>query len=348
MTPHNLLDRRTLSVAPATRVGRAAPWEAASDRKPSDRKPSDRKPSDRKPRRGLGVSWGIRFLVLAIAISVCPGRSAYGQVSDRLPKDVQGLTVQQRVGEQIPLGLTFTDHLGHELPLRSLISGNKPILLTLNYSDCPMLCNVQLNRLVETLQNESLGLQLGTDFEMISISIDPKETYQRVALTREKYLNVMKPGSHQGGWHFLVGSKTAIDKVAEATGFSYRFDPSNGQYYHPAMLVFVTPDGIVSSYHLTFDFEPKPMRLAIVDAGNGKVGSLVDQVVLWCLMYDSSKGAYVASARNIMKLGGLLTVLLVLLTVGPYWFGRRWLPLRRKSEAIGTGEPLPPEALGHG
>jgi protein SCO1/2 len=192
----------------------------------------------------------------------------------------------------------------------------------LNYSDCPVLCNVQLNALVETLN--SLSLRIGRDFQILTVSIDPKESSERIRQTKAKYVEILdqQPGAATG-WHFCTARESAIKRLADAVGFRYTYDAKTGEYYHPAMLAFVSPDGVISRYSLDVAFPPDQTKLALIDAGNGKIGTAVDQFIMWCFSYDPDRGSYVLVAWRLMRLGAAMTVILLLATLIPYWIGRK-------------------------
>jgi protein SCO1/2 len=244
------------------------------------------------------------------------------QLAEGLPKEVQDVGVDQHPGDSIPLDIRVVDSLGHEGSLASFFDGRRPVLLTLNYSDCPMLCSLQLNQLVGSLSN--LDLQIGKDFQIVTLSIDPKETVEKVQATKDKYLQLLENQPQAAeGWHFLTSAEADIKRLTSAVGFRYRYDAASKQYYHPAMLAFISPNGVISRYSLDVAFPPDQVRLAIVETSEGRVGSVVDQFMLLCFQYDAERNRYVASAWKLMRLGALTTVGLLLATLTPYWFGRR-------------------------
>jgi len=203
------------------------------------------------------------------------------------------------------------------------IDGNKPTIITLNYSDCPMLCNVQLNQLAKSLGE--LDLQIGEDFQILTVSIDPKETSEKARETKQKYVQqVLKqhPKADEG-WGFCTAEQPVITEIASTLGFEYTFDEKSGEYYHPAMLAFLSPEGVISRYSLAVAFEPSDLRKALVEAGEGTVGTPVDQFVLWCFSYDPTSNSYVPEAWKIMRLAGAATVCLMLACLAPYWIGRK-------------------------
>jgi protein SCO1/2 len=246
-------------------------------------------------------------------------------LNDGLPREAEGITVDQKLGGQIPTNLPLTDSEGRPIKTGYVFNGKLPTIVTLNYSDCPMLCSVQLNALTKSL-NE-LDLQLGKDFQVLTVSIDPNETTQRAAETKAKYLDELsnQPAAADG-WTFATAKQPIINRFADAVGFRYRYDASIKQYNHPAMLAFVSPTGVITRYSLSIDFPPEQLKLALVEAGEGNVGSAVDQFILWCYSYDPSSNSYTPHAWRIMRLCGFGFIGLMLATLVPYWVGRKGTP----------------------
>lgn len=280
-------------------------------------------------------------MLTLVALSIGLGGDVSGQglqtgagvsLNNGVPKEVESVTVEQRLGKSIPKGIRLTDSKGQTLATDQLFDGTKPVLVTLNYSDCPMLCNVQLNGLVQGLQE--LELKIGKDFRLLSVSIDPKETTKKVRSTKQKYLDLVpnQPGAAEDWW-FCTAEQPAITAMAEALGFQYTYDEQSGEYYHPAMLAYVSPDGVIARYSLDVAFPEDQLRLSILDAGQGKVGSPVDQFVLWCFSYDPTRNSYVLEAWRLMRLGGLLTIGLLTAALLPYWVGKRRGPAEKTDTA---------------
>ncbi len=270
-------------------------------------------------------------------------------MTDQVPREVRNVTVEQNLGGKIPLNLPLTDSMGRRVKTGYYIDGKKPTIITLNYSNCPMLCNVQLNQLTQSLGK--LDLQIGEDFQLLSVSIDPKETAQTVRKTKDKYVQQLtkeQPGA-EAGWEFCTAQQPIITRLADVLGFRYNYDRKSGEYYHPAMLAFVSPQGVITRYSLAVAFEPEDLRKAIIEAGDGTVGTPVDQLVLWCFSYDPTSNSYVPQAWRIMRLAAAGTVGLMLACLAPYWIGRKRSP-RSASESDGdsshfsTPEPEPQQS----
>ena len=244
-------------------------------------------------------------------------------LNNGVPREVKNVTVEQKLGDVVPLNLPLTDSLGRKVKTGYFIDGSKPTIISLNYSDCPMLCNVQLNQLCKSLKQ--LDLQIGKDFQILTISIDPKESTEKIRETKAKYVGQLvatHPGV-DGGWTFCTAQQPIITKVADVLGFRYTYNKKAGEYYHPAMLAFVSPNGVITRYSLALSFEPKDLRKALIESGDGTVGSPVDQLIMWCFSFDPDSNSYTAQAWKIMRLAGAGTVCLMLACLAPYWVGRK-------------------------
>jgi protein SCO1/2 len=272
------------------------------------------------------------WLVVAAGLG---GQPSLAQLNDRVPKQVEDVTVEQKLGESVPLDIPLIDSQGQATQSGYYFDGKVPVLLTLNYSNCPVLCNVQLNALVETLNQ--LDLRLGKDFRILTVSIDPKETTEKVRQTKQRYVAMLdrQPGA-EAGWTFCTARETAIRRLADAVGFRYTFDAKSGEYYHPAMLAFISPGGVISRYSLDVSFPAEQTKLALLDAGDGTIGSPVDQFIMWCFSYDPEQGSYVLAAWRLMRLAAATTVVVLLATLIPYWLGRK-----RSAAAALLAEPCP-------
>jgi protein SCO1/2 len=252
-------------------------------------------------------------------------------LNDGIPREVKDVTVEQKLGGKIQLNLPLTDSRGRRVKTGYFIDGKKPTIITLNYSNCPMLCSVQLDQLSKSLAE--LDLQIGRDFQMLTVSIDPKETPEVAAKTKAKYVDMLRrtQPTVEDGWAFCTAQQPMITRLADNLGFRYTYDSKSGEYYHPAMLAFVSPTGVITRYSLSVDFPPADLRKALVEAGEGSVGSPVDQVLLWCFSYDPESNSYVPQAWKMMRLAGAGTVGLMLACLAPYWIGRKASPARKKT-----------------
>jgi len=267
------------------------------------------------------------------------------------PKRLNGVDVIERLDRSLPLGLEFTDTSGRRVTLADYVKGERPVIFTLNYSDCPMLCSLQLSGLAAALGK--LDRQLGVDFEVVTVSLNPGETTQRARETEARYRSEVASAhggqAGAGGWSFLTGSQQHIDALAEALGIRYGYNEARKEYVHPAVAILSTPSGRISRYLYGIEYQPKTLSLSLVEAAEGKIGSSVDRLILYCFHYDEGEGRYAPVAMNIMRVGGSLTALALGSFLGAYWLRqarRRVLPARALAAADPT--PQPPSAARSG
>ena len=213
--------------------------------------------------------------------------------------------IDQRIGQQLPLDLTFHDEAGRNVRLGDFFR-DKPVVLALAYYDCPMLCTQVLNGMTGSLK--TMSLQAGTDFDVVVVSIDPQDSYQMAAAKKDTYVRSYGRPQGAAGWHFLTGADTSIKPLAGALGFRYAYDASLKQYAHGAAIYVVTPKGVVSRYLLGIDFAPRDLRLALVEASNNALGTVTDRVLLLCYHYDPSAGKYSGAVLNSIRAGFIVTV----------------------------------------
>lgn len=221
-----------------------------------------------------------------------------------LPRELRGVTIKEKLGQKLPLNTTFTNHLGQTVRLGDYLKQGKPLMLTLNYFRCTTLCNVQLNSLNHSLRK--LQWAPGQGYRMLTISFNHREPYALGAAKRKNYLKAL--GKGEVDWSFLVGAEAQILKLTRSAGFGFKWDKQTQQYAHPAVVLFISPDGTISRYLYGLEYTPRDLKFAIIDASEGKVGSTVDRIILSCFHYDASRGAYGAYAFGIMRLGGAVTL----------------------------------------
>jgi len=226
-----------------------------------------------------------------------------------LPRRLVGVDVKEHLAAPVPMDLVFEDHNGKPATLRDYFDGTVPVVLTMNYSNCPMLCSLQLTALVEGLKK--VDWTIGKDYRMVTISYDPAETQELAHRTHARYLaQYGRPGS-EGGWHFLHGSEANVKAMAKALGISYSYNEARKEYVHPATVVLTTPTGKIDRYLYGLDYPEKTLHLSLVESSEGKIGTTVDQLILFCFHYDASEGRYAPIARNIMRAGGGVTVFML-------------------------------------
>jgi protein SCO1/2 len=239
------------------------------------------------------VSVSVSVLVLALALA--PAAAAQpGQ-----PSPFQRIGFDQKIGGQVPGGLVFRDETGKAVRLGGYF-GRRPLVLALVYYKCPMLCTLTLQGLTRTLKG--MSFDAGREFEVVVVSFDPRETPAMAAAARRDALGRYgRPGTEQG-WHFLTGAAPEIERLTRAAGFRYFWDQESRQYAHPAGIAVLTSEGKLARYFFGIDFASRDVRLALVEATGNRLGSVVDQVLLYCFHYNPSQGRYSAAALNIVRL----------------------------------------------
>jgi protein SCO1/2 len=213
--------------------------------------------------------------------------------------------IEQRLNNQIPLDLKFRDEAGREVRLGDYFKEGRPVVLTLVYYECPMLSNQVLNGAVGTFQ--AMSFTPGREFEVVTVSFDEREGPELAARKKETYLKRYRRDGAQDGWHFLTGDKAAIDALAQSVGFHYVWDEQSQQFAHASALMVATPGGRLSHYFYGIEYSPKDLRLALVEASEGKIGSPVDSLILYCYHYDPASGRF-APVMGVLRAAGVLTV----------------------------------------
>jgi protein SCO1/2 len=275
---------------------------------------------------GWRLRQALRGLAAAAAVVFGAVGTAGAQLADQVPDQLEEVGIVEHLDAKLPLDATFRDENGNPVTLGDFFDGERPVILTLNYYRCPMLCGLMLNGVADGF--EAMDWSPGVEFDVVTISINPLET---PALAREKKQNYLKrlgkPAAARG-WHFLTGYEPQIDRVAEAVGFSYAYDPETKEYAHAAGIVVATPDGRVARYLYGIEYPAKTLKLALLEASEGSVGSTLDQLILYCYHYDPSSRRYSPVAMNIMRLGGGATALIFGISLGVFWL-REWRQRRK-------------------
>jgi protein SCO1 len=271
--------------------------------------------------RMVGKPW-IAFLILLGLTAAClpaavtgqelggdaPVTPEYTSKSTALPPILKGINFVQRLGSQIPLDATFQDESGKTVQLGSYL-GKKPVVLILAYYRCPMLCTFVMDGAAKAFKQ--LSFDLGDQFEALTVSFDPRDTPADSKREQAKYVQVYGHPDAVGAWHFLTGQKAQIDRLTDAVGFHYAYDPRTGQYVHTAGIVVITPEGKVAQYFYGVTFDPQFLRLALVQSSKNKIGSVVDQILLYCCTYNPDTGRYQATIARVLQIAGALTILLL-------------------------------------
>lgn len=237
-----------------------------------------------------------------------PEIPTYTSKSTALPPILKGINFEQRLGSEIPLDATFQDENGRTVELGSYF-GKKPVVLILAYYRCPMLCTLVMDGAAKAFRQ--LSFDLGDQFDAITVSFDPRDTPADSKREQAKYIQVYGHPDAAGSWHFLTGQQAQIQRLTDAVGFHYAYDPRTGQYVHTAGIVVITPAGKVAQYFYGVTFDPQFLRLALVQSSNEKIGSVIDQVLLYCCTYNPDTGRYEATIGRVLQIAGALTILLV-------------------------------------
>ena len=221
------------------------------------------------------------------------------------PTVLREIGFDQHLGANVPLDLAFRDEAGRSVRLGDYF-GKRPVVLSLNYYGCPMLCTVTLNGLASAL--DVLSYTAGREFEVVVVSFDPKETPELATQKKKAYLERYKRPGAAEGWHFLTGDAEDIERLTKAVGFRYAWDSDTKQFAHPAGVMVLTPEGKIARYLFGIEYAPKDLRFAVIEASEGKIGTPADQVVLSCFRYDPVSGRYSVAILRITRIGGLLTL----------------------------------------
>ena len=262
----------------------------------------------------------------AVAAALCVAGAARAQLNLGVPEELKGIDVIEHLNEPLPLDTRFTDDAGRQVTLRDYFKGERPVLLQLGYNKCPMLCNLVLNGAFDGLKG--VDWMPGKEFEVVSVSVDPTETPELAKAKKESYLaEFERPGAGQGV-HFLVGSEIMSKSVADAVGLTFRRQ-DNGDYAHAAVIMLVTPEGRISRYMYGTKFEPTDLRMGLLEASQGRIGTTLDRFILWCHIYDANARGYVLQARRVMSIGGAVTILVLAGGLGAFWYAE----VRKKKQS---------------
>jgi len=232
--------------------------------------------------------------------------SESAEAEDARPPILREVGIDQHLDQPVPLDLQFRDEAGETVRLGQYF-GKRPVILTLVYYQCPMLCGLVLNGLVSALK--PLSFDVGTQFDIVTVSIDPTETPALASAKKLTYLETYGRAGAEQGWHFLTGDARAIEALAAAVGFRYQYDAERKQYAHAAAIMVLTPAGRLARYFFGVEYAPRDLRLGLIEAADGRIGTPIDQVLLFCYQYDAAMGRYSAAVLNLVRLGGVLTLL---------------------------------------
>jgi len=262
-----------------------------------------------------------RIAIALIAVAFCfawNARPASAQLSDPMqsvgvrPDLLKNVGIDQKLNQQVPLDLAFRDESGKTVQL-SQYFGQRPVILSLVYYNCPMLCTQVLNGMEAAMKG--LPMDAGNQFEAVTVSIDPGDRPVLASVKKQMYTGMYgRPGAAEG-WHFLTGDEDQIKKLADAVGFRYAYDPDSKQFAHASAIMVLTPDGKISKYFYGIQYSPRDLRLGLVEASAGRIGTPVDSILLFCYHYDPHTGKYGLLISRLIQVAGLLTIAVIGITM---------------------------------
>ena len=268
----------------------------------------------------------VRLLVIMICLSAAspvfsqgrqPGpssplygaRPSSGNPSTGLPTALRDVRIEQKLNQQLPLDLTFRDENGQEVKLGKYF-GQKPVVFALVYYDCPMLCTQIMNGMVTSFR--VLPFQIGKEFDVVTISFDPRETSALAASKKKVYIDYLPDKMQAGansGWHFLTGDSANIERITDAVGFRYHYDEATKQFAHASAIMVTTPEGKLSHYFYGVNYSARDLRFGLIESSQNKIGSVTEQLSLYCYQYDPKTGKYGAAVMRVLRITGVITLL---------------------------------------
>jgi protein SCO1/2 len=267
---------------------------------------------------GIG---NLNHLPLSVAMSLAVVLFVFHVASAQIIRDddpaLRGIDVVEHPGDTIPLDVILTDDQGREVLLGDYFKDNKPVALVLAYYRCPMLCDLVLNGMSTGLTE--LSWVPGNEYRILTVSFDPTETYKLASEKKSNYIESYWTPAAGDGWAFFVAAEDQSKKLADAVGFKYYYDEEKEMYAHAALVTILTGEGVISRYLYGIEFKPRDLRLALLEASEGKIGSTIDRILLFCYHYDPDAGGYTILAANVMKLGGVITLVLLGIFLGIFW-----------------------------
>jgi protein SCO1/2 len=265
--------------------------------------------------------------LLLAALAVGPSPTTASDTAAAMSPSLVGVGIEERLGEIVDPTLAFTDETGRSVKLGDYLVKGRPVLLNFAYFHCPMLCGLVQNGMVKSLK--TLDWVPGKQYEILTVGMDWREGPEQSLPVKQRLIPTLEKQGAEKGWHFVTGNYKNVHTLARSVGFNYNFVPDRNDFAHAAGLIFISPEGKVSRYLYGIEFSPRDMRLALLDASEGKSLSLGDKLAMFCYSYDSHTQGYVLFARNFMKIGGAIVLGLLLLLLIPLW--RREVRNRRLS-----------------
>jgi protein SCO1 len=279
-------------------------------------------------RNGRGIIPALALVFVTLFSGFAPS-VAKAQIA-QTPPEMEHVGVSEHLNGQLPLATKFKDHTGKQVELGQFFDGKRPVVLTFAYHSCPVVCGMILNNEAQGLKG--VGWTLGTEYDAVTISIDPNESLEKASNKRRSIL--AEYGRSDKGWHFLVGDEKSIAAVENAAGFEAQYDPDQKQWAHPSVVMVVTPDGRMARYLYGLEFSPADLKLALLEASEGRSISTIEQIILYCYHYDPKGGRYVLVARRVMQVGGGAVAIVLFGILGAFWFRE----LRRSSRSPKAGD----------
>lgn len=248
------------------------------------------------------------FLLMAIA-------AARGQTIQKDSPFKKKIDIVEHLGDKIPLGVPVVNADGDTLPLKTYFVDDRPVMLVFHYSDCPMLCGVVLDGVRKSINQ--LKFTPGDEYHIVAVSLDPTETPSRTRAMQKRYASQIEdPDKTDDAWQFFTAPESSVEALTDAIGFKYYYDEELKQYMHPAAIYVLGSDGLISRYLYGIEYDPRNLKLALMEAARGKIGNTVDRIILYCCQYDPDAGSYTVLASNVMRLGGVVTLILLSLLLG--------------------------------
>jgi protein SCO1/2 len=253
----------------------------------------------------------IILLIAGMALAQAPPKQNIGESpANQKPTILDKADIEQHLNQQIPLDLNFVDENGQPVKLRQYF-GQKPVIISMVYFTCPMLCSEVLTGLTGTLVSIS-RFNVGREFDVLTVSFDPRDTPQAALQNKTRYLKRYRRAGSEQGWHFLTGKQEQIQALAQALGFRYTWDEQNKQYAHGTGIMLLTPDGHISQYYYGIEFTPRDLEFGLIESSQGKIGTLVDKaLLLYCYHYDPRQGKYGVAIFNVLRISAAATILVV-------------------------------------
>jgi protein SCO1/2 len=258
------------------------------------------------------------------------GGPTTGTTSMGLPPVLKKVGIDQKLNEKVPLDAVFKDEEGREVRLGQFFKG-KPVVLSLVYYTCPMLCNQILNGMLSSFRQ--ISFNAGEQFEVINVSFDPRDTPAIAAAKKQTYIKAYNRAGGEAAWHFLTGDEANVRRLADAVGFRYLWDEQTKQFAHASGIMILTPEGKLARYFYGVEYPPRDLRLGLVEASQNRIGTPVDTLMLYCYHYDPATGKYGAVVMNIMRVAGVITVGLM---VGLFFFLRK---ISRRRMTVSEARP---------